>query len=94
MESERAFGVFGNVRVLEVGDLVTNKGPTAVAMVLHAVAVLLRESKEWSWFVNLGASDYPLLPQDGNFFRFLFFIFCEWFEIAILVLTIYSKIVR
>ncbi|ONK62274.1 uncharacterized protein A4U43_C07F2220 [Asparagus officinalis] len=64
VRSERVFAEFGNVRVLEDADHVTSKGPTVVAMVLHAVAVLLKEGKEWSWFVNLSAEDYPLMPQD------------------------------
>ena len=65
--SERVFGVFGNVRVLEEVDLVTNKEPKVVAMLLHTVAVLLKEGKEWSWFINLSAPDYPLVPQDVKF---------------------------
>ncbi|XP_061358890.1 beta-glucuronosyltransferase GlcAT14A-like isoform X2 [Gastrolobium bilobum] len=28
------------------------------------IAILLKESSEWDWFINLSASDYPLLTQD------------------------------
>lgn len=61
---KKEFKVYGNVRVLENVDVVNEKGPSLVAMVLHAVAVFLREGVEWSWFVNLSAQDYPLMPQD------------------------------
>ncbi|KAJ3668946.1 hypothetical protein LUZ60_010896 [Juncus effusus] len=35
-----------------------------VASTLHACAILLKESKDWDWFINLSASDYPLMTQD------------------------------
>jgi hypothetical protein len=35
-----------------------------VANTLHACAILLKQSKEWDWFINLSASDYPLVTQD------------------------------
>ncbi|VAH03689.1 unnamed protein product [Triticum turgidum subsp. durum] len=34
---------------------------------LHAMAVLLRVGRRWDWFVNLSASDYPLVTQDGPY---------------------------
>jgi len=43
---------------------VSRRGPTELAATLHAAAVLLREFEGWSWFINLSASDYPLMPQD------------------------------
>lgn len=55
---------FKNVMVMGKGNLVTAKGPTMMASTLHAVAILLKHAKRWDWFVNLGASDYPLMPQD------------------------------
>lgn len=65
--SQPAFVEFGNVRVVEKADAVSYKGPTMIACTLHAVAILLREFGEWSWFINLSAADYPLMPQDGIF---------------------------
>lgn len=56
---------FGNVLVLKDANPVSEKGPTLVVSTLHAVAILLREVKDWSWFINLSAADYPLMPQDG-----------------------------
>uniref|UniRef100_M8AR57 Putative Xylosyltransferase 1 n=1 Tax=Aegilops tauschii TaxID=37682 RepID=M8AR57_AEGTA len=44
--------------------MVTYRGPTMVANTLHACAVLLRRSRDWDWFINLSASDYPLMSQD------------------------------
>ncbi|XP_011031470.1 PREDICTED: xylosyltransferase-like [Populus euphratica] len=55
---------FGNVMVLGKGDLVTYKGPTMIASILHGVAILLKQFEDWDWFVNLSAEDYPLMPQD------------------------------
>ncbi|KAK1270181.1 Transcription factor-like protein DPB [Acorus gramineus] len=59
-----AFIEFDNVRVVGEPDVVTYKGPTVVAATLHGVAVLLKETEGWDWFVNLNASDYPLMSQD------------------------------
>lgn len=59
------FVQFGNVRMITKANLVTYRGPTMVANTLHAAAVLLRHAGEWDWFINLSASDYPLITQDG-----------------------------
>ncbi|TVU47539.1 hypothetical protein EJB05_07144 [Eragrostis curvula] len=58
---------YGNVRVAGAGEwaAVTRRGPTELAATLHAAALLLREFDGWSWFINLSASDYPLMPQDA-----------------------------
>ncbi|XP_050213822.1 beta-glucuronosyltransferase GlcAT14C [Mercurialis annua] len=55
---------FGNVFVIGEADLITLKGPTAIASTLHAIAILLKKAYDWDWFLNLSASDYPLMPQD------------------------------
>jgi len=59
---------YGNVRVAAAGEWgdVSRRGPTELAATLHAAAVLVREFDGWSWFINLSASDYPLMPQDGK----------------------------
>ncbi|XP_052162326.1 beta-glucuronosyltransferase GlcAT14B-like [Oryza glaberrima] len=54
----------GNVEVIRRSNMVTYRGPTMVANTLHACAVLLRRSRDWDWFINLSASDYPLMTQD------------------------------
>lgn len=77
------FTKFGNVRMITKANLVTYRGPTMVANTLHAAAILLKEGGEWDWFINLSASDYPLVTQDGENWlpdwnpdlHFLFFIF-------------------
>ena len=56
----------GNVWVVGRPNLVTYRGPTMLTTTLHAVALLLRLRRRWDWFVNLSASDYPLVTQDGN----------------------------
>ncbi|ONK81036.1 uncharacterized protein A4U43_C01F24550 [Asparagus officinalis] len=55
---------FGNVRVVKKANLVTYRGPTMVANTLHAAAILIKEGGDWDWFINLSASDYPLVTQD------------------------------
>ncbi|CAK9151372.1 unnamed protein product [Ilex paraguariensis] len=53
-----------NVHVMGQSNLVTYKGPTMIACTLQAIAILLKESLDWDWFINLSASDYPLMTQD------------------------------
>ncbi|XP_037428842.1 beta-glucuronosyltransferase GlcAT14B-like [Triticum dicoccoides] len=58
-----------NVRVVEKANLVTYRGPTMVTTTLHAAAAFLwgegrGKGADWDWFVNLSASDYPLVTQD------------------------------
>ncbi|KAL8138130.1 hypothetical protein V2J09_004131 [Rumex salicifolius] len=50
--------------VIGKADLLNFKGPTVMAFTLHVVAVLLKQAKDWDWFVNLSAADYPLISQD------------------------------
>ncbi|CAL4916867.1 unnamed protein product [Urochloa decumbens] len=54
----------GNVWIVGKPNLVTYRGPTMLTTTLHAVALLLRLRRRWDWFVNLSASDYPLVTQD------------------------------
>lgn len=65
VKNDPAFLEVGNVRVMAQSNLVTYKGPTMIACTLQAIAIMLRESLEWDWFINLSASDYPLMTQDG-----------------------------
>ncbi|KAL8039398.1 hypothetical protein ABFX02_10G034500 [Erythranthe guttata] len=64
VKSESVIKEFRNVMVMGKGNLATPKGPTTMASTLHAIAILLKRAKHWDWFVNIGASDYPLMPQD------------------------------
>ncbi|KAF5194839.1 Beta-glucuronosyltransferase [Thalictrum thalictroides] len=59
-----------NVYMISKANMVTYRGPTMVANTLHACAILLKQSKEWDWFINLSASDYPLVTQDDILFAF------------------------
>ncbi|KAG2380899.1 Beta-glucuronosyltransferase GlcAT14C [Vigna angularis] len=70
---ETVFAAFGNVMVVGKSDLVTYKGPTMVASTLHGIALLLKRIPHWDWFLNLSASDYPLISQDDllHIFSFL-----------------------
>ncbi|KAK7266997.1 hypothetical protein RIF29_19659 [Crotalaria pallida] len=63
VENDPVFGQVGNVWVVEKRNLVTYRGPTMLSTTLHAMAMLLRSCK-WDWFINLSASDYPLVTQD------------------------------
>ncbi|KAK6941645.1 Glycosyl transferase, family 14 [Dillenia turbinata] len=64
VRNEPMFVKYGNVRVVSKANLVTYRGPTMVTNTLHAAAVLMKEGGEWDWFINLSASDYPLITQD------------------------------
>ncbi|KAF3443853.1 hypothetical protein FNV43_RR13543 [Rhamnella rubrinervis] len=64
VKADPTFREVDNVRVMAQSNLVTYKGPTMIACTLQAVAILLKESSEWDWFINLSASDYPLVTQD------------------------------
>lgn len=67
--SHRVLAAARNVRVVEKANLVTYRGPTMVTTTLHAAAAFLwgegrGKGADWDWFVNLSASDYPLVTQD------------------------------
>ncbi|KAL1554909.1 Beta-glucuronosyltransferase GlcAT14B [Salvia divinorum] len=64
VKNEALFEQVGNVRVVVKSNLVTYRGPTMVSNTLHAAAILLKEGGDWDWFINLSASDYPLVTQD------------------------------
>uniref|UniRef100_A0A5B7B077 Putative xylosyltransferase 2 isoform X1 n=1 Tax=Davidia involucrata TaxID=16924 RepID=A0A5B7B077_DAVIN len=63
VSSESVFSQVGNVWIVGKPNLVTYRGPTMLATTLHAMSMLLRIAK-WDWFINLSASDYPLVTQD------------------------------
>lgn len=62
--NDTMFAKVGNVHMITKANMVTYRGPTMVANTLHACAILLRKSNDWDWFINLSASDYPLMTQD------------------------------
>lgn len=64
--NETLFAKVGNVHVIKKSNLVTYRGPMVIANALHACAVLLKKGGQWDWFINLSASDYPLVTQDGE----------------------------
>ncbi|KAJ4971794.1 hypothetical protein NE237_004893 [Protea cynaroides] len=73
VQSVQVFVAADNVNVVGEADSVSYEGSTPIASLLHGAAILLRFSKHWDWFVNLGASDYPLIPQD-DFLHVLSFV--------------------
>ncbi|GAU33732.1 hypothetical protein TSUD_52650 [Trifolium subterraneum] len=70
IEKQHIFKEVGNVYVIPKSNMVTYRGPTMVANTLHACAILLKRSKDWDWFINLSASDYPLVTQDDLLYAF------------------------
>ncbi|XP_026392348.1 beta-glucuronosyltransferase GlcAT14A-like [Papaver somniferum] len=64
IKADPTFRELENVRVMAQSNLVTYRGPTMIASTLQAAAVLLKEGAQWDWFINLSASDYPLVTQD------------------------------
>ncbi|XVE62485.1 hypothetical protein DITRI_Ditri06bG0121700 [Diplodiscus trichospermus] len=63
VSNDPAFSLVGNVYIVGKPNLVTYRGPTMLTTTLHAMSMLLRCCK-WDWFINLSASDYPLVTQD------------------------------
>ncbi|KAL6999517.1 hypothetical protein U1Q18_000677 [Sarracenia purpurea var. burkii] len=70
VEKHPIFTKVGNVYMNTKANMVTYRGPTMVANTLHACAILMKRSKDWDWFINLSASDYPLVTQDDLLFAF------------------------
>lgn len=68
VKNEVVFKQNENVFVVGRANLVTYRGPTMIAATLHGAAILLRQAKDWDWFINLSAADYPLVTQDGTSF--------------------------
>ncbi|KAJ8760031.1 hypothetical protein K2173_010887 [Erythroxylum novogranatense] len=64
VESESTFRAFGNVNVVGRSYAINQMGASALSAVLHAAALLLKLRTDWDWFINLSASDYPLVTQD------------------------------
>ncbi|KAK4373558.1 hypothetical protein RND71_008942 [Anisodus tanguticus] len=73
VSSVDVFVAADNVNVIEKGDAVNEEGSSALGLVLHGAAVLLKWKKDWDWFVNLDASDYPFIKQD-DFLHILSFV--------------------
>lgn len=71
VQSERVFQAYGNVYVVGKSCVLNEMGSSSLAATLNAVALLLKISADWDWFITLTASDYPLMTQDGNFSFFL-----------------------
>lgn len=67
VKNDSLFREIDNVYVMEKSNMVTYRGPTMIATTLQAIAILLKKSASWDWFINLSASDYPLMTQDGQF---------------------------
>lgn len=84
--NEPVFRMVNNVYIVGKPNLVTYRGPTMLATTLHAIAMLLRCCK-WDWFINLSASDYPLVTQDGmvSGLNFSFFSFLAYSIIVVVV---------
>lgn len=70
IEKDPIFAMVGNVYMISKANMVTYRGPTMVSNTLHACAILLKRNKDWDWFINLSASDYPLVTQDDLLFTF------------------------
>lgn len=72
VQSVPVFKAAGNVDVMGKPDTVNPRGSTVVSATLHGAAIMLRYAEEWDWFINLSASDYPLITQDGMHFFLLY----------------------
>ncbi|KAI4330581.1 hypothetical protein MLD38_028858 [Melastoma candidum] len=63
VEEEQAYVSAGNVWVIGRSNPVSYRGPTMLSTTMHGMAAMLRIC-DWDWFINLSASDYPLVTQD------------------------------
>ncbi|CAN7131022.1 beta-glucuronosyltransferase GlcAT14A-like isoform X1 [Brassica rapa] len=70
VSNDSMYSKIGNVYMITKANLVSYTGPTMVANTLHACAILLKRSPDWDWFINLSASDYPLVTQDDLLYTF------------------------
>ncbi|XP_057540045.1 beta-glucuronosyltransferase GlcAT14B-like [Amaranthus tricolor] len=70
IDSDPLFVSVGNVHMITKANIVTYRGPTMVSNTLHACAILLKKYNDWDWFINLSASDYPLVTQDDLIYTF------------------------
>ncbi|CAH9099962.1 unnamed protein product [Cuscuta europaea] len=70
IQKDHVFAQVGNVDMITKANMVTYRGPTMVANTLHACAILLKRHLDWDWFINLSASDYPLITQDDLLYTF------------------------
>lgn len=66
VQSHKVFEAFGNVNVIGKSYAINRMGSSALSAPLHAAALLLKVNPDWDWFINLSASDYPLMTQDGK----------------------------
>uniref|UniRef100_M4EQ90 Glycosyltransferase family 14 protein n=1 Tax=Brassica campestris TaxID=3711 RepID=M4EQ90_BRACM len=78
VSNDSMYSKIGNVYMITKANLVSYTGPTMVANTLHACAILLKRSPDWDWFINLSASDYPLVTQDGSAWMVLSRPFVEY----------------
>ncbi|WOL06192.1 beta-glucuronosyltransferase GlcAT14A [Canna indica] len=67
-----AFRSARNVHVVGKPDFANPRGCSALSATLHGAAILLRIGADWDWFVNLEASEYPLVTQDDLLHVFSF----------------------
>ncbi|GMN48140.1 hypothetical protein TIFTF001_017318 [Ficus carica] len=72
VQSERVFQAYGNVYVVGKSCVLNEMGSSSLAATLNAVALLLKISADWDWFMTLTASDYPLMTQDDLLHAFTF----------------------
>ncbi|GMH18759.1 hypothetical protein Nepgr_020600 [Nepenthes gracilis] len=73
VQSVPIFRAAQNVHVVGKADFAYSKGSSPIASVLRGASILLRLSPNWDWFINLSATDYPLVTQDDllHIFSFL-----------------------
>ncbi|XP_010927248.1 beta-glucuronosyltransferase GlcAT14A [Elaeis guineensis] len=64
IQSNQIFKAFANVDVVGKTYAIDRTGSSVLAATLHGAAVLLRIHSDWDWFINLSASDYPVVSQD------------------------------
>lgn len=64
VQSFPVFKAAQNVHVVGNADFAYPKGSSPISSLLRGASILLRLSRNWDWFINLSAKDYPLVTQD------------------------------
>lgn len=80
VQSVPIFRAAQNVDVIGKPDYSYSSGSSTISSVLHAASILLKLAKNWDWFINLNADDYPLVTQDGIFLFLFLLSFAFWWH--------------
>ena len=59
-------GLQSNIHIVPDPEPITYLGSTLLAVSMRVMQAYVSSTLEWDWFINLSASDYPLVTPDGE----------------------------